>query len=187
MQLLGAVLPALLTAGLAPLIGWLLSQRGIGRRTKEIENLLKRIELVERLQSLQKNEGLIKSSFSENLDVIVADIVKDLAEFREKEQPIQVTALQAQPWWQRFLLLYEQASLKGKVFKVLFYMFLFIAVFMVVMPLVPDQSPAFSDSIIGYFSGAFYMFLSLYFRAAAARDYRKRQGNTDLINKKSSI
>ena len=177
-----------LPAVLAPSIAWLLSQIGVGRRTKDIEHLQKRIELVERLRPLQENNELKKRQFNEKLDAVVMDIVEDLAAFRETEQPVHAAAIQAQSRWRRFFLLYEQASIKGRIYRVLFYMFLFFAVAMPVLYSTMGSSVGVKQGGVGVglFSGVFYMVLCLLFRSAAVSNYRKMQKKADLVDKKSS-
>ena len=81
--------------------------------------------------------------------------------------------------WRRWFLLYEQASLKGSTYKVLFYIFLMFSV-TVVIPLSSVASePTFAlgpaERILFALLGAgFYLLIALGFRAAAVRDYRKR-------------
>ncbi len=185
---LQALLP-LLPAVLAPAVGWFLSQRGVARRIKEFEHLLKRMELVERLRSLQEYKGQTKSQFRETLDAEVSNIVAGLAELREAEHPIHITAVEVKPRWRRFLLLYKQASLKGAIYKGLFYTFLLFSVMTAVSFATLTSLEVVVASRIFYsiFAGVFYLIPSLLFRAAAVRDYRRRLKKGVLIDKKSGV
>ena len=68
------VLPALL----APVIAWFLSQQGVSRRAKEVESLLSRMELVEKLRHVQEQSPNSSARFGDALDKEVNDILDDL-------------------------------------------------------------------------------------------------------------
>lgn len=185
---LQALIP-LLPAVLAPAVGWFLSQRGVARRIKEFEHLLKRMELVERLRSLREYKGQTKSQFRETLDAEVSNIVAGLAELREAEHPVHITAVEVKSRWRRFLLLYKQASLKGAIYKGLFYTFLLFSVTVIItFAIIPWEGGMIANQVFSLiFGGVFYLIPSLLFRAAAVRDYRRRLKKGVLIDKKSGV
>ena len=100
---------------LAPLIAWFLGQRGITGRTKEFEALLKRTELVEKIQSLPTYKDQDNSNNRKALDAEVDDIISDFTMLREIEQPANVKTIEKHSWISRILLLYKQASVKGTI------------------------------------------------------------------------
>ena len=162
-----AMVPGLLV----PLIAWFLSQRGISRRAKKFESLLTRMELVEKLRQIQGQTSDSKSKLVGILDMEVDDILNDLESSREIQVPLTTTPPQKVTGWRRFLLLYEQVSLKGKAYKWLFY---FFSLFVVVGSFgIVSEGYTVQDSIWGLLGLAIYLAIGLAFRVAAVRDYER--------------
>ncbi len=170
-----AMVPALL----APLIAWFLSQRGVSRRAKELESLLTRIELVEKLRQIQEQTSDSKARLVGILDTEVGDILDDLESLREIQAPLITKPYQKMAGLRRFLLLYKQASRKGKVYRGVFYACFFIAVSGGVVGVAEGMSRGTGgDWIFGLVGAAFYLAIGLAFRAAAVRDYEKKTKKT---------
>lgn len=155
-----AILPAVLT----PLLAWLLAQRGVARRTSQIEQLLKRTELVERLRALPT--GAAPGRRDELLDDEVRDIVADLAALTEPKQAIAAGPVRRQSRLSRFLLFYEQPSRKAYIYRAVFYLF---SLFGLVGGLGAAFSGTKTDSYFGLLGGGFYIGVGFLFRSAAVR------------------
>jgi len=170
----GIAIIAMLPGLLAPLIAWFLSQRGMSRRAKVLESLLTRMELVEKLRQFQKHPSDGKTRLVESLDNEVHDILDDLDSLRETQAPLATSPRQQMADWKQLFLLYKQASLKGRVYKVLFYVSSVITIFgtAVFIPrslIDQGMTPSFWVSLL--ITVAFYLVIALVFRAAAIRDY----------------
>lgn len=128
LQALLVMIPAIL----APFIAWFLSQRGVGRQSREFEWLLRRTELVERLRKLLGSRDTANVRYEAALNAEVDDIIGDLSALREPEREEERLArtieLKRLPRWRSFLLLYKQASLIASIYRGLFYFFIFLGV-----------------------------------------------------------
>lgn len=159
---------------LVPLVAWFLEQRGVARRTKEFEALLKRTELVDKLQSLYKTQSQTDNGGQKALDAEVQDILGDLAALRQFEQSVHLEAVD-RPLLRRTLLLYKQASIKRTIYQVLFYIFGILAIFAGIGAyLTPPEEQPVSDILFIIFAVLFYLGIAFLFRWAAVRDYRKK-------------
>lgn len=160
-----------------PLIAWFLDQRGVARRTKEFDTLLKRTELVEKLQALKKENGTKNADIDITLEDELCDILSDLDSLREIERPPHIKPIEERTWFRQALLLYKQSSIKGALYKSFFYIFSFLGIFgsfsaVFLAPELTAQRP--SDFIAILIGMAFYLGIGLLFRAAAIRDYKRR-------------
>ncbi len=181
-ELIIALLP-FIPGLLAPLILWVLSQRGMAKRAKELESLHSRMELVEKLRVSRELNLEVDERNRDVLNMEVTDILYDLEALRGDDdhesslEPVKLTILR------RATLLFRQRSVKGKVYKGVYYFCLFFVIIGGAGITVEFIS---SGSLETYFTGllgaAFYLVLGLFFRAGAVRDY-KRITNKSKIHK----
>jgi hypothetical protein len=172
----GSVLPLVVT----PIVTWLFSLRAASRRSAELDWLVRRVEVVERVDNLQRLAGS-PGTYRQLVDAELKDVLEDLAALRAQQTAASSLAGGTEKFgkWRRWFLTYEQASMKGSVYKVLFYIFLAFSV-TVVIPLSsvasdPTLALGHAERVLFALLGAgFYLVLALSFRAAAVRDYRKR-------------
>jgi hypothetical protein len=168
----------ILPAAVTPIITWLFSLRAASRRSSELDSLVRRIEVVERVENLQRQAGS-PATYRQLLDAELHDILADLAELRGP-QPTASTlerGTEKLAGWRSWFLMYEQASWKGSIYKVLFYIFLLFGVFGGIGLISVASAPELSigEKIAAPLLGAgLYMVVALAFRAGAVRDYRKR-------------
>ena len=113
----------MLPAVIAPLLAWLASLRATSRRSSELDFLLRRIELVERVQKVQ---GGTEVANRPALDAELRDIVSDLTDLRVGVLTLHPSATLPNPQsaWRRWFLAYKQSSRKGSAYKALFYIFI---------------------------------------------------------------
>jgi hypothetical protein len=164
LELLLVILPAVLT----PLLAWVLAQRGVARRTSQIEQLLKRTELVERLRALPT--GAAPGRRDDVLDAEVRDIVADLAALTEPEQAVAAGPVRRRSRLSRFLLFYEQPSWKAYIYRAVFYLF---SLFGLVGGLGAALSGMRTDWYFGLLGGGFYIGVGFLFRQATVREFRR--------------
>ena len=162
---------------LVPVIAWILSQRGVSRRAKEIQSLLTRMELVEKLRQVKEQTSVSKDRLVGILDKEISHILDDVESIREIQAPWTRTRPDNVARWRKFLLLYKQTSLNGNIYKGLFYGFVFFAVFGVLSIVVRRIFQATWDEMfIPAVFTVFYLIVGLCFRAAAAKEYARIMG-----------
>jgi hypothetical protein len=166
----------LVPAVTAPLVAWLTSLRTTSRRSSELDFLLRRIDLVERVQKVQ---GQSDATNRLVLDAELQDIFADLTLLRVGVHP-SGTIPSPHSGWRGWFLAYKQSSRKGAVYKALFYLFVAIGIIGGIGLLIPpvwDTDPSapshFEQGVIGFLGVAVYLFIGLAFRYAAVRDYHK--------------
>ena len=168
----------MLPAVIAPLIAWLTSLRATSRRSSELDFLLRRIELVERVQRIQ---GENATSSADVLTAEVQDIVADLTTLRLGPAFHASSIAEDQPSrWRRWFLAYDQPSRKGSVYKLLFYFFVVFGILGAIGMLTsgfdtgPDAPSMFEQSLIRVLGVSVYLGIGLAFRYAAIREYHRR-------------
>ncbi len=172
------VLLIILPAAVTPIITWLFSLRAASRRSSELDAIARRVEVVERIRNLQSQAGS-PETYRQLLDAELHDILTDLAELRGPQT--RPSSLEHEGTtvskWRSWFLGYEQASWKGSLYKVLFYLFMFLAIAGAagLASVGSDPSFGYAGRIVLPFVGAgFYVVIALAFRAGAVRDFRKR-------------
>jgi hypothetical protein len=168
------ILPALI----APLLAWLSSLRATSRRSSELDFLLRRIELVERVQKVQSGTEATNQSV---LDAELRDILADLTDLRVGAGTPHPSGAASNPQspWRRWFLAYKQSSRKGSAYKALFYVFIaFVALGGIGMYSSGldkgPSAPSASDQILyGVLGVAVYLVIGLAFRYAAVREYHR--------------
>jgi hypothetical protein len=168
----------MLPAVIAPLIAWLTSTRATSRRSSELDFLLRRIELVERVQKIQ---GQTTTGSTRVLTAEVQDIVEDLTNLRLGTTLHAPTMVQDQPSrWRRWILAYDQPSRKGSVYKLFFYILVVFGILGGIGTLTSglDTSPGapgmLEQTVIRVLGVSVYLGIGLAFRYAAIREYHKR-------------
>lgn len=167
----------MLPAALTPIFAWLSSLRAASRRSSELDELLRRTELVERAQKLY-GVGESQVAYREVLDAELRDILADLGRLRGPEVPLHALGrhMESLPRWRHWLLAYKQASITGAVYKTLFYVFLALGVLGGIGAMTSPEIRASSPDwvVVAFLGGGFYVTIGLVFRAFAVREYRKR-------------
>ncbi|WP_345971006.1 hypothetical protein WCX72_04055 [Sulfurimonas sp. HSL1-6] len=153
---------------LSPVIGWLLNRQGISRRTRELESLKSRIDFIEKLSKSKEHHTQLDDDIEKltlrEMKAVLAE-VDALSEAGRAMISFSGSELNK---WQRLTLSYEQISLKGRVYKGLFYAFSFFSFSGVLASL----SVATKEEIVFTFiGGSFYLIIALVFRSAAIRTY----------------
>lgn len=104
---------------LVPVVGWILSSIGLGRKQKQIEYLLRRLDLNEKLRTRVE-----KSANEEDLKFLAAEFTEILNYFKSTavtaERPATIIPLRLAKFRSTFLL-YNPHSVKGWVYHVVFY------------------------------------------------------------------
>ena len=164
LAVVGAVTP--------PLVAWLTSLRTTSRRSSELDFLLRRIDLVERVQ---KAQGQSDATNRQVLDAELQDIFADLTLLRVGVHP-SGTIPSPHSGWRSWFLAYKQSSRKGSVYKALFYLFVAIGTIggigLFLSPWDPEPSHS-EQGVIRCLGVAVYLFIGLAFRYTAVRDYHK--------------
>lgn len=160
---------------LVPMVAWFLDQRGVARRTVEFDALLKRAELVHKLQTLNGTPNRTDTADRTSLDNEVEDILRDLEALREAETTAQLDDAVKQSRWRRAFLFYKQASLKGAIYRAFFYIFSVFTVAIVFGTLLESSvSGNVEEVFIILLGAAFYLGIALLFRWGAVRDYDRK-------------
>jgi hypothetical protein len=164
-------------AVIAPLLAWLTTLRAASRRSSELDFLLRRIELVDRVQ---KAQGQTQTVNPEALDAELRDIVADLADLRTGAGMHPPGTIQnPHSGWRNWFLAYKQSSRKGKAYKALFYAFLTVALVGGIGILSSGwdketSAPSHLEQIvIGSLGVGVYLVIGLAFRYAALREYHR--------------
>lgn len=139
------------------------------------------------LEKLRKRRDLF-ASIADEIDELLANLpkawvphprthepeVQDHATFRRPEETVRTDShdMESLPQWRSWLLAYKQVSIKGTVYKVLFYFLLTISVLGIIGKLTEGSGSADIGSFL--LGLGIFVTIALAFRAAAVRDYRKR-------------
>lgn len=166
----------MLPAVIAPLLAWVTSLRATSRRSSELDFLLRRIELVERVQKVQGESELA------NRPVLAAelqDIVADLTNLRLGLTHSAGALPNQQSRWRRWLLAYKQSSRKGAAYKALFYFFVVVGLIggLGLLSSGLDKGAAapsvLEQVVIDVVGVGVYLVIGLAFRLAAIREYHR--------------
>lgn len=139
------------------------------------------------LERLRKRRDLL-ASIAEEIDELLANRPKAWAPPPRVSEPVSLRpglhiagteengssrgqGMERLPWWRSWLLAYKQASIKGAIYKVLFYFFLTFSVLGGIGELA-DGSGSYSGNLL--LGLGIFVAIALAFRAAAMRDYRER-------------
>jgi hypothetical protein len=160
----------LVPALLAPVITWYLSQRGTALRAQRFEHLLRRAELAGKLRALEPdaNDPLRRKALTDEIN----DILDDLAALRASEQAPSAAAVPAISIWNQFWLRFPQSSLKGRIYKGLFYSFFGFG--LLGLAVLPFGTPGAIDLTGVVPAAVLYVGIALLFRSAATREYKRK-------------
>lgn len=165
--LIGAI-PALA----APLFSSLLQRRGAAQKSRDVELLEKRVNVIERLLALDKylpddHKAILRSE--------LADITQDLVAERVRERAAGGTIVERLSVLRRFFLIYEQPTTRATIYRGFFWFFLFIAVG-IPLSIIPAMKLEGAETWpITFFGTAFYGMVALFFRSAAIRQQKRAQ------------
>ena len=155
----------------APLISSLIQRRGAAQKTIEVELLEKRVQVIERLLSLDKH---LTDDRTILLQEELAEITQDLISDRVKERLGKETVIDSLSTIRRFFLIYVQPTIKASVYRGFFWFFCFIATFGSISVLLLG-SELYDHEILmtTIFGLVFYGGIGLLFRSAAIRQLRE--------------
>ena len=122
-KIMPILIPALASI-LVPVVGWILNSIGFNRKRRQIEYFMQRLELIEKLKTLAEHEGANESNlqFVQNEFNEIFTFLKSTTVTAEKPStiaPLRLVALRST------FLLYNPHSVKGWVYHILFYFFVY--------------------------------------------------------------
>lgn len=166
-----AAVAGLLTTAL----GWLLNQMGLARQAKELEVLKSRLEVIEKLSDLQDTTTTLKSEIEKRRRMEIRAVLAEISDFTDIAQSRASTSKDKISWWNRIILGYNQISLKGRIYKGLFYAFTGFALLVWlsitrIENIEGETSGLWVTVLIG---GIIYLLIGLAFRRAAIRTYKR--------------
>ena len=153
---------------LSPIVGWFLNQQGVSRRTKELQALKARIDLLEKLSDSRARYP----QFDDDIETLgqreMRGVLAEIESLSETVRARLAANKSEMSRWKRASLTYDQISLKGNIYKWLFYVFALVALFGTSSALAVGDKGQWVFAIIG---GVFYFLIGLAFRRAAVRTY----------------
>lgn len=167
------VIPALA----APLFSSLLQRRGAAQKTRDVELLDKRVQIIERLLILDKH---LSDERKKMLQAELANIAQDLVADRVRERIAGGVSVEHLSILRRFFLIYEQPTTRASIYRGFFWFFFIVSVF----PSFPILFFTFSEQgiegiVTALFPIAsmfiFYGMIALFFRSAAVRQQKRAQ------------
>ncbi|HUJ42279.1 MAG TPA: hypothetical protein VLW52_01605 [Opitutaceae bacterium] len=172
-EVLAAVIGAVPVVA-APLVGWLLEHRGDSQRSKKLESLDKRAQLVERLLALDKH---LTDERRQMLEAELVYIEHDLVADRVREHAAGTTMVERLSVLRRFLLLYDQPTRKASIYRGFFWAFLFCGFLgagsaLLTLANAKPEEPHWPTAI---FVLLFYSGIGLICRAAARQQLKRAQ------------
>ncbi len=172
--LIGAV-PAML----APLISSFMQRRGFAQKAREVEVAEKRVQIIERLLSLEEH---LSEKSKKLLQTELADIAKDFVEERIRERSAVETVVESLPIRRRWLLAYEQPTLRASVYRGFFWFFLAIGCLGGISGIIVNLQYGDKDWPFVMIGGLFYIAIGLAFRTAALRQQKRAQGSASEVS-----
>jgi len=157
---------------LTTILGWLLNQLGISRQAKELEVLILRLDIIDKLSKLQSATVELDTDIEKLRKLEMKAVLAEISDFTDIDHAGIVSSNTKMSWWNRTTLSYDQISLKGRIYKGLFYSFtLFSVLGSLGLASVEYSDPAHWG--IGLVGGLIYFFIGLSFRRASIRTYAK--------------
>ena len=173
------------TPGLVGIIvSWILQHQESARSVKQIDTLYKRVQVIERLLTLEKHLT------DERRDILItelAEIAEDLVTERVKERTAGAKTLELMPRLRRWLLLYDQPTWKASLYRAFYWIFTFFIGGMgsfvtFSMPIADWDRP-----FLVFFPILFYVAIGIIFRSAAVRQQKQAQETAGRAAKSESI
>jgi hypothetical protein len=155
---------------LSPVVGWFLNQQGESRRTKKLEALKARIDLIEKLSDSRVRPPEIDNDIEKVKIREIRAVLAEMEALSETERARIAISGAEMSRWKRATLAYDQISHKGRIYKGLFYAFTFFAVAGAAAGLSVSTPGEWVFALIGC---AFYLMIGLAFRRAAVRTYEE--------------
>jgi hypothetical protein len=149
---------------LVPVVGWIMSSIGLGRKQKQIEYFIRRLDLSEKL-----NNSVVKCPNEEDLKFLTVEIEEMLDYLKSTavtgEAPANIIPLTLVRVRSTFLL-YNPHSVKGWVYLVVFYFSL--------IGLLTGVYMIKKDTIfVGIVTSVFYFIMAVVFQRLAVKNARK--------------
>jgi len=162
----GAV-PALL----ALFVTWILENRGSSQRLKHVTELEKRVQVIEKLLSL---ENSLPADFQEMLRVELTEIAQDLVANRVQERTAGETSVERLGRLRRWFLVYAQPSLSAHIYRALYWLFLAVVLFAALGILI--EGTMRPELVLPLAVGLLvYLLIAYLFRTAALRQQKRAQ------------
>ena len=153
---------------LTPALGWFLNQQGVSRQAKELEALKSRLDLIDRLGESKASIPMLDNDIEQLRIREIRAVLAEINSFTEVARAGSAPNEAKLNRWSRTFLSYDQISLKGRIYKGLFYAFTILSVTGTAVAVSVAASNEWVFSIVG---GAFYLFIGYLFRRAAIRAY----------------
>lgn len=176
------ILVAVIAAGPAlfsPIVGWFVNRIGLGRRFREIDLRIKKLELLEKAASLSRTESAGHEQVTASIDKAISNTLAYL-EVAEEIPTEQVRLGYASlSRTKRFFLLFKPYSIKGWVFRVLYYLNLYFIVVMPFMFFFLAQTGEFEKTELPLMipGMSVYVILTIVFHRLAVSDARKHENH----------
>ena len=165
--LIGAI-PALA----APLLSSLLQRRGAAQRTRDVELLEKRVQIIERLLALDTH---LSDERKKMLHAELADIAQDLVADRVRERVAGGTAIERLSILRRFFLIYEQPTTRASIYRGFFWVFFSFCVLGPLSILSLRKTEGVKVWALAATGVVFYAMIGLFFRSAGVRQQKRAQ------------
>ena len=157
------------TAGLcATVLGWYLNQQGVFKQAKELEALKSRLDIITMLSKSEISSSELNNDIEHLKLREMRAVLSEIKSLTEVEKADTAPHEAKQNQWSRIFLAYDQISLKGRIYKGLFYAFTFFAVSVASMMVVVAEP---NEWVFGLIGGLVYFFIGLSCRRAAIRNY----------------
>jgi hypothetical protein len=175
-QILTAIIAAF-SALLAPIIAWWLSNRGKASHAKDIELLLKRLELVERTAAVVDKSCSNQGVANEIVQLEIEAVLESIRNRNIKQVLIGTLEIKRLNPLQRFFLNFSLSTITATVYRVAFYIFLVITFLggltSILFALYKGRTfdMFYLEGLVG--GMVLYFGISLLFRAAAVRSHLK--------------
>lgn len=158
----------------APLISWLLPHRGFARRTRDLEALGKKVQLIERLVGLEEH---LSEQQKKMLWAELADIAEDLVADRARVRSAVRMEVKGLSKLRLFLLLYDQPTTRASVYRVLFWSLwvfgLLGGLSLLTLTIAGKSDLDGRELPIAMLGTMFYLGLGLIFRSAARKQQKR--------------
>lgn len=196
--LLLAIIPAVATV-IVPIVVWIMNRSGRIGAIRQLDYMLKRLELVSKLDEVKQKHGSTdnpKHDWSvleeESSDVLSSILVSIKKQREETKKKVVISKLH---WIKYSLLLFQPVSRAGWTFRILYYLYLYvtgISSFLTVIIGFDLQDAigldASSEDYSTYFITSLYSGgIAFLFHFLAIRNYKRYFGNEKIPNKEIDI
>lgn len=161
----------------SPIVGWLINRIGLGRKFREVDLRIKKLELLEKAALLSRKESEGYEQINSSIDKAISDVITYLEVSDEIPQEQVHSGYATLSRTKKFLLLFKPHSIKGWVYRVLYYLNLYFIVIMPFMFISLTQTDKLEKTELPLMMpGMFiYIILTIIFHRLAVSDARKHE------------